>query len=95
MSHEQNEFDDEFSYIAAELTGLVGENEIQAREMLGNANYEKAIAFIERSNSLMLNKEENQIKYLQVISALHSSFILGILTLSTLSIAWSFYFWFK
>jgi hypothetical protein len=63
--------------------------------MLGNANYEKAIAFIERSNKLMLDKEENQIKYLQVISALHSSFILGILTLSTLSIAWSFYFWFK
>jgi len=95
MSHEENEFDDEFSYIAAELHGLVGEDEIQARKILGNENYEKAIQFIDRSQKLMLDKEENQVKYLQVVSALHSSFILGVLTLSTLSIAWSFYFWFK
>lgn len=89
------DWNNEFEEIAANLAGLVGDQEIAAREFLGNDVYEKAVAFIERNNQLTLLREEAQLNYVRVVTSLHAITAIGVATIIGLGIGWSLYFWFR
>jgi hypothetical protein len=88
-------FEDDFEQVISSAGYPVGREELEAREALGDEQYEKIMAMTERSNVLALLKQETEIKYFQVLTAFYSSLILVSVTSIILGTVWSFYYWFS
>lgn len=91
----EDDFEDEAHEIFSSLGNLVGVGEIEARKIMGDEQYEKTVALMEASSELGLRKDASQVKYFEALAAMQTSVSIFILLTSVLSIAWSFYFWFK
>lgn len=87
--------DEDFENLINSLGSLVGENEIVARQAMGDGPYEELMATIKHANALSLAKDEAQIHYLKNNSFLQASVGLFVMLCIPLSIAWSFFFWLK
>jgi hypothetical protein len=85
--------DNEFEKIAEQLSGLVGEGELQAREYLGNEQYEKMIEMMEISNQVNLQKEQAYVKCGLALTNFYNVVSGAISVAVLLGIAWSIYAW--
>jgi hypothetical protein len=88
-------FEEDFEQVISSAGYPVGREELEAREALGDEQYEKIMAMTERSNVLALLKQETEIKHLQVLSAFYSSLVIASVTSVILGTAWFFYYWFS
>jgi len=87
------DWNDEFEDLVSSLTNLVGENEIEARRVMGDEQYDKVVNHLERSAELAILKDEAQIKYLSVLSGLHGVFSISLVFSCVMALAWSIYYW--
>lgn len=86
-------WDDEFEDLVSSLANLVGDNEIEARQAMGDEQYEKVVRHLDRSAELAIQKDEAQIRYLTVLSGLHGSISIILFFAAAMSLAWSIYYW--
>lgn len=90
MANQENQsFDD----IVSGLGFLVGEDEIEARKVLGDERYEKTVAFIEATNMLRIKRESAEVKYVEAGAFLCSSIGFAAFSSVIFGLAWSIYFW--
>lgn len=94
MRNEDN-YDDKVEEIFNGLGNLVGEGEIEARRILGDAQYDKAAAMLEQASLLSLAQDAGRVRYLESTAFLQSAIGLSLLSAVVIGVAWSFYFWFK
>lgn len=83
----------EFDKIAEQLSGLVGESELEAREYLGNERYEEMVEMIKISNQLNIQKEQAYIKCGLALTNLYNVVAGAISAAVLVGIAWSIYAW--
>lgn len=78
-----------------QMGNLVGEGEVEARRILGDEQYEKQIAWMERNNELALSQEEQRVKYIEALTILQTTVSFGIVFACLMGLSWSLYFWIK
>lgn len=87
------DWDGDFEDLVSSMTNMVGENEIEARRVMGDENYDKVMSYLDRSSELGLSKELAQIHYLKVIGGLHNAIGLSLIFACVMGLAWSLYYW--
>jgi|APCry1669189369_1035219.scaffolds.fasta_scaffold00144_49 hypothetical protein len=85
----------DFEEIISGLGSLVGEQEIEARRVLGDERYEKTVAFFETANTLTLKRDVSQIRHLDSISSFYGAVSIFVLFSCVMGLVWSLYFWFN
>jgi hypothetical protein len=90
-----DDISDRSAKLIESLGNLIGENEIEARKIMGDAHYEEMLAFIRASNALTVAQAAAHVELLKSSSFLRSALGCAVLTSIVLSTAWSFVFWFS
>jgi hypothetical protein len=90
-----NDWDGSFEELVNNLGNLVGENELEARRVLGDTQYEKILAVMDKANELMLAKDAAQIAYLQASSFMQLA--VGVVLFATVpfGLAWTLFSFFS
>jgi hypothetical protein len=87
----ENNFED----MVSKIGNLVGQGELQAREFLGDEEYDKLKYLIDRNNELSLRKDEAQGNYMAALAAMHIAASFTLIFGCLLGLAWSLYAWFS
>ena len=87
--------DDNIEQIFESLGTLIGEGELEARKIMGDEQYEKTVALMERSNELSLQRESVEIKFFEARAVLQTTIAFCLLFGCVMSIAWSLVAWIK
>lgn len=87
--------DDNIEQIFESLGTLIGEGELEARKIMGDKQYEKTVALMERSNELSLQRESVEIKFFEARAVLQTTIAFCLLFGCVMSIAWSLVAWIK
>ena len=85
--------DDNIEQIFESLGTLIGEGELEARKIMGDKQYEKTVALMERSNELSLQRESVEIKFFEARAVLQTTIAFCLLFGCVMSIAWSLVAW--
>lgn len=85
--------DDNIEQIFESLGTLIGEGELEARKIMGDEQYEKTVALMERSNELSLQRESVEIKFFEARAVLQTTIAFCLLFGCVMSIAWSLVAW--
>jgi hypothetical protein len=88
-------FDNNFEEMISKIGNLVGQGELQAREFLGDEEYEKLKYLIDRNNELSLRKDEAQGNYMAALAGTHSAASFTLIFACLMGLVWSFYAWFS
>jgi len=86
---------DNFEQLVAGLSNIVGTEEIEAREALGNERYEKLMALHEAASRLALQREASIIRAIESNAFLRSMCAVSVGVATIFGVAWSFVLWFK
>jgi len=87
--------DDNIEEIFESLGTLIGEGELEARKILGDEQYEKTVALMEKSNDLALQREAVEIKFLEARTVLQTTIALCLLFSCIMGFAWSLVTWIR
>ena len=87
--------EDRSARLIESLGNLMGENEIEARKSMGDAQYEEVIGFIRANNSLSIAQAAVHVELVKSSSFLRNASSLAILVGTILATAWSFVSWFS
>ena len=87
--------DDNIEEIFECLGTLIGEGELEARKILGDEQYEKTVALMEKSNDLALQREAVEIKFLEARTVLQTTIALCLLFSCIMGFAWSLVTWIR
>ena len=85
--------DDNIEQIFESLGTLIGEGELEARKIMGDEQYEKTVALMERSNELSLQRESVEIRFFEARAVLQTTIAFCLLFGCVMSIAWSLVAW--
>ena len=85
--------DENIEQIFESLGTLIGEGELEARKIMGDEQYEKTVALMERSNELSLQRESVEIKFFEARAVLQTTIAFCLLFGCVMSIAWSLVAW--
>ena len=88
-------WDNNFEEMISQIGNLVGQGELQAREFLGDEEYDKLKYLIDRNNELSLRKDEAQGNYMTALAAMHVAAAVSLIFGCLLGLAWSLYAWFS
>jgi len=92
VSHDDN-LERKFQELAGGLSGLVGQGEIEAREFLGNEQFEHMVNTAKEYDLLNMEKERAQTFYLRSLGGLFNGITLLAFFAAFMGLAWSVYYW--
>lgn len=84
---------DEFESIAERAGYIIGEQEIEARKVLGDEEYDKMAAFAETQNRLVLSQMSNNANFIASLATLASASAFVLWTLPFFASAWTIFYW--